>query len=316
MKRLFAVLFLLIALQSVSQTIEKYYDYNWKECDVSAARFYSLAKKTDLGWHRQDLFINLNQLQMDGYYEDKECKIRNGNFHYFYANGKLQYQGNYAKDKKEGLWLSYHYNGMMSDSSNYWNGNKIGTCIGWHANGYIADSIVLDSSGKGVYVSWFDNGNPSIAGRYSEGQKKDGRWKYFHKNGQVSDIETYREGKLIEKQYFGEDGAIVKDTTTQEVEASFKGGIKAWQKYLFKHLYFPSQFKIVNADKAVVVVDFVVTEEGNIENVFVSTPFYPEFDKIALEVITKSPKWIPALQNNRHVKYWARQAVIFSQEEY
>ena len=316
MKKLFAALLLLVALQSASQTIEKYYDYNWKECDVSAARFYTLMKKTDSVWHRQDLFINLNQLQMDGYYEDKDCKTRTGRFHYFYANGKPQYIGNYVKNKKEGLWLSYHYNGMMSDSSHYWNGNKIGTCIGWHVNGYIADSIVMDSSGKGVYVSWFDNGIPSCAGRYSEGQKKDGRWKYFHNNGQVSDIETYREGKLIDKQYFDEQGVSIEDTTTKEIEAKFKGDNKRWGQYLASNLQFPSQYKLVNTDKVTVIVNFEVSEEGKVQNAYVSVPFRPEFDTIALEVINKSPKWIPALQNNRHVKFSERQAVTFSQGDY
>ena len=70
----------------------------------------------------------------------------------------------------------------------------------------------------------------------------------------------------------------------------------------------------MNADKVVVVVQFEISEEGNVENAFVDIPFDPEFDKIALEVINKSPQWIPALQNNRHVKFTVRQPVIFAQE--
>ena len=316
MKQFLLLPLLLLLLNSYAQTIEKYYDYNWKECDAREARFYSVMKNTEAGWHRQDYFIAQKRFQMDGYYEDKECKIKNGNFHYFYGNEKLESGGRYIHDKKEGLWLSYHYNGMMSDSSHYWNGNKVGTSIGWFPNGFIKDSIVLDSTGKGVYVSWFDNGSPSCAGRYSEGQKQDGRWKYFHKNGNLSDIETYKEGKLLDKKYFDETGASVEDTTTKEIEAAFPTGPKGWQKFLFKHIYFPDQYKIVNADKAVIIVDFEITEEGNIENAYMSTPFYPEFDKIALAAVNKSPKWIPALQNNRHVKYRARQQVTYNQEAY
>ena len=236
--------FTILIITSYSQTIEKYYNYNWKECDASEARFYSIMKKTDLGWHRQDYFITKKSLQMDGYYEDKDCKIRNGKFHFFYANDKLEYEGSYVKDKKEGLWLSYHYNGVMSDSSYYYKGERVGTSIGWYSNGFISDSSVLDSTGKGVFVSWFDNGVPSSAGRYSDGKKQDGKWKYYHKNGQISDIEIYKEGTLIDKKYFDETGTFIADTTTKEIEAAFTGGVKGWQKYLFKHLYFPSQYKI------------------------------------------------------------------------
>ena len=314
MKQLLFTLFLLVTLQCYSQRIEKYYDYNWKECEPNEARFYSIIEKTDSGWHRDDYFINLKKLQMDGTYEDKDCKIKNGIFYFYYSNGIPESYGRYLHDKREGLWLRYHYNGMISDSSFFVNGEIVGISIGWHSNGFISDSSVIEASGKGVYVSWFDNGNPSCAGRYSEGQNQDGRWKYYHKNGQISDIEIYKEGKLIDKEYFDEKGVTVDDTTTKEIEASFKGGNKAWQKYLTKNLNFPSQYKLVNADKVVVVVQFEISEEGNVENAFVDIPFDPEFDKIALEVINKSPQWIPALQNNRHVKFTVRQPVIFAQE--
>ena len=316
MKQFLFLPLLLLILNSYSQTIEKYYDYNWKECDVQNARFNSITTKTDSGWHLEEFYINLNSMQMSGNYEDVDCKIKNGQFSYFFPNRRLQTKGNYLNNKRSGLWLSYYENGMMSDSSNYRKGRKVGTCIGWHSNGFIADSIVLDSTGKGVYVSWFDNGNPSCVGRYSEGQKQEGRWKYYHKNGQLCSVEFFQKGKLIDKQYFDEQGVPMEDTTTKEKEAEFKGGIKAWQEFLMKNLYFPSNIKLVNADKIVVVIEFYVNEEGKVENAYVRVPFDSEFDKIALSVINKSPKWIPAFQNNRHVRYLVRQPVIFKQEEY
>jgi len=185
----------------------------------------------------------------------------------------------------------------------------------WHHNGYIADSSVYQPDGSGVEVSWFDNGNPSSAGMLAAGFKQHGRWKYFHKTGQVSAIELYDNGKLMGKQYFGEDGSSTSDTTNNDREAEFPGGLKAWGNYLGKHLFFPSQYQLVNSDKAAVVISAVIDEDGKVQDAYVKTPFYPEFDKIALNAVRSSPKWRPARNHNRNVKYYINQPVVFSQPE-
>jgi outer membrane biosynthesis protein TonB len=86
-------------------------------------------------------------------------------------------------------------------------------------------------------------------------------------------------------------------------------------KYLNKHMFFPAQYNITNADEAVVVVDANIDEDGHMTDAEVSTPFYPDFDKIARQAVQKSPDWIPARMHNRHVKFFIRQPVVFSQPE-
>lgn len=314
MKTLLIPLFFLAAFSSTAQTTEKYFDYLWKECEPNAARFYTVIEHTDSGWHRSDYFIHEKKLQMDGTYEDADCKIANGFFYYFHANGELESTGKYVHGKKEGLWLSYHPDGLMSDSGMYANGNNTGTRLAWYENGYPRDSAVWNTDGSGIEITWFDNGVPSSGGRYTAGEKPNGKWQFFHSNGKLSAQETYKDGVLTDKQYFDEEGNNMKDTSNSDHPAEFPGGLKAWQKYLTKQLYFPDQYKIVNADSAVVVVAFTIDENGNVTNVFVSTPFYPQFDRIAEGVINKSPKWIPAMQHNRKVKYSLQQAVVFAQE--
>lgn len=136
---------------------------------------------------------------MQGSYTDTSCSIAQGKFFYYYSNKHLQSAGSYKDGKKDGLWLDYYPNGMMEDSIIYVMGNKTGTSYAWHANGYFMDSAVWNSDGSGVEVSWFDNGNPSSAGRYSAGYKQNGRWRYFHKNGKMSALELYLDGVLTEK---------------------------------------------------------------------------------------------------------------------
>jgi len=44
------------------QTIEKFYNYNWKECEPKEARFYSTILTTYAGYVRKDYFLHKNSL--------------------------------------------------------------------------------------------------------------------------------------------------------------------------------------------------------------------------------------------------------------
>lgn len=294
-----------------AQTIEKYYDYNGKQCEPSAARFFSTVTKTDSGYNRSDYFIRGKTLQMTGKYSDADCNIPNGYFRSFYFNGIEEAEGAYLEGEKEGLWMHYHPNQMMKDSGFYRGGQQLGTSLSWHRNGFISDSTTLKDNGSGVQVRWFDNGGISSAGQYSAGRKQHGKWNYFHNTGVVSAIESFQHGRSIDRTYFDEDGRSVADTTSKDREATFPGGVSAWLKYLSKKTSFPLQYKYIYDDKAIVIVSFAVSEDGSVVEAYVSTPLLPEFDKIAEDAVMQSPKWIPAISHNRKIKSWFRQPVTF-----
>jgi antitoxin component YwqK of YwqJK toxin-antitoxin module len=300
-----------IFFKTSAQKVEKFYTWEWKECKSTEARFFSLIEKKETAYFRNDFFINEKRLQMSGYYEDANCKIPNGKFYYFHANGNLEREGNYLHGKKNGLWLSYHNNKMLADSTYYDSGDPVGTSVSWFSDGFISDSAIYNADGSSVYVSWFDNGAPSSAGRYVDGSYKNGTWQYFHKNGVRSALEKYEYGKLLTKQYYAEDGLQIDDTSNNDRNAEFPKGTKGWDKYMNKNLYFPSDYKIINADEAIVVVSFAINESGEVEDIIVTNPFFPVFDKIVLDAIRKSPKWIAARQHNRNVKYKVNQSVNF-----
>jgi len=310
---LYILLFLSVGVHA--QHIERYYDYLRRPAEPVTARLYSEMNKKDSVWERKDYFIHERSLQMHGYYFDTACKIPHGYFQFFYPNKHLSSAGLCDHGKKEGLWMSFYPNGMTRDSVNYLHGDTTGTSYSWYPNGYMRDSAVWNADGSGVEVSWFDNGNPSSAGRYSGGHKLNGDWQFFHKNGRLSALETYHDGLLTESKYFDEEGNGVGDTAIVERKASFPGGSKAWIKYINKHVYFPDRYKFENADSAIVVIAAVVDEDGNVTDVEVNTPLYPAFDDIALTAVKKSPKWIPAMQHNRRVKWYFLETVHFWQGE-
>lgn len=335
MKIYIIFLFSLVSLQLNSQPIEKYFDYLWAPCDAKVASFYSIVTKTDSGYVRNDYFIKqepvqksqkygeLNSdklsktklsIQMKGKYADENCNISNGFFYYFYSNGNIESYGEYVDGKKNGLWLSFHWNGFMRDSTFFNLGNISGTSLSWHPNGYMSDSIVQNEDGRGLQISWFENRLPSEAGLFSEGRKKKGKWKYFHNNGEISSVEIYTNGILTEITNFDENGKQENNINNENSQAIFPGAKTAWNKYLEKSLYFPEN--IINALKITVVVTFAINEDGKVEDVYPSIPFYPDFDKIVLKVVSSSPKWKPAMNHNRKVKSWHTLPVTFTQKHY
>ena len=312
MRLLFFLVSVLSFSQLSSQTIKKFYDYKWHETDAAHARFYSTVEKTDSGWTRTDYFLHeTNNVQMIGTYLDSSCKTENGMFYYFHQDKRPEYFGKYSNGKKQGLWLSYYYNGMMSDSSYYVNGQLSGISISWYPNGSIKDSTSV-TDGFQTVVSWFDNGQLSSAGRYTKENKPIGKWVFYHKNGKVAARKIFENGIEKSSQYFDETGIPV-ETSIKDHEAEFPGGVNKWVAYLGKKLYFPDQYTLVNSDEAVVVIQFTINEEGKVENAFVRTPFYTPFNKIALKIIQSSPKWEPAVYNNRKVKFNFTQSVSFKQ---
>ncbi|MBS1917090.1 MAG: hypothetical protein JST87_12505 [Bacteroidetes bacterium] len=313
MKILLISLFLIISATCFCQKIEKYYDYQWKETSASSASFYAIIEKTDSGWHRTDFYIDGGSLQMEGFYKDSACKISHGRFSFFYPNRKLQTIGMYKDGKKQGVWLSFYSDGLMSDSLTYDNGTLAGICMQWYRTGYASDSSNLNEDGSGTKVSWFDNGNVSFAGYFSQGHRPHGKWKFFHRNGNLSETEVYDHGRLLEKQYYNENQKLLQDTTNKDKPAEFPGGLKAWQIYLERKLQFPEQFKITNSDMVVIVVDATINEDGKLSDIETRVPFHPAFNKIAMDVMKRSPTWIPAIDHNRKVKYHISQPIMFTQ---
>ena len=86
-------------------------------------------------------------------------------------------------------------------------------------------------------------------------------------------------------------------------------------KYLTKHAYFPNGFQIVNSDAVVVIVTAMIDENGKVNNAYVSAPFHPAFDEIALKAMRLAPDWKPAIEHHRKIKSYVSQPITFQQSE-
>ena len=288
-----------------------YYNWKWEPCDISMARFISVVSQTDSGWLRNDIYIATKKLRLEGLYKDSNCLVPNGRVRWYYANGNLESERRFPNGIPDGTFITYHYNGMIRDSMVYVKGVITGTSRSWHSNGYIADSVVYSNNGLAMQVSWFSNGIPSSAGK-TQDWSPEGKWHYFHRNGNLAALEEYKERKLVSRIYFDEDGMQLSDTASRDRPALFRGSTaKKWKSYVENNLQWPGGVKLVNTDTITVVVRASIDEAGNVTDAYVAVPFHPLFDKEVLRVIKRSPKWVPAISYNRYVKDRIYQPVDF-----
>ncbi len=97
-----------------------------------------------------------------------------------------------------------------------------------------------------------------------------------------------------------------------EVEASFPGGLSAWKKYLERNLNASAPVDNgANPGSYTVMVQFIVSKDGSISNVKALTSHGYGMEQEAVKVIQKGPKWVPAIQNGRHVNAYRKQPVTF-----
>ena len=115
-----------------------------------------------------------------------------------------------------------------------------------------------------------------------------------------------RAGEAIEKL-----GDIVPYTSV-EVKPTFNGGdADAFVKYVQQNLKYP-QRAIENEEQGRVTVNFVVDQNGKIQNAKVVKGVSELLDAEALRVINNSPDWTPAKQGGKNVPVTYSIPVVFA----
>ena len=117
---------------------------------------------------------------------------------------------------------------------------------------------------------------------------------------------TERAGEAIEKL-----GDIVPYTSV-EVKPTFNGGdADAFVKYVQQNIKYP-QRAIENEEQGRVTVNFVVDQNGKIQNAKVVKGVSELLDAEALRVINNAPDWTPAKQGGKNVPVTYSIPVVFA----
>ncbi|MDE5554859.1 MAG: energy transducer TonB [Muribaculaceae bacterium] len=99
-----------------------------------------------------------------------------------------------------------------------------------------------------------------------------------------------------------------------EQQPEFPGGAQAMYKWLNAHINYPP-VAAEEGDQGKVIVEFVVSKTGSIENVRVLRGRHPALDKEAIRVVKAMPKWNPGRNNGNAVKVTYTLPVTFKLQQ-
>jgi protein TonB len=94
--------------------------------------------------------------------------------------------------------------------------------------------------------------------------------------------------------------AVTNITFQTVTPPQFPGGEKAFYTFLGKNLKWPDSS--IDA-QGKVLVSFYIEKDGQLTNFKIERSLGALFDNEAIRVLKKSPKWIPAKQNGRPIRY-------------
>lgn len=150
----------------------------------------------------------------------------------------------------------------------------------------------------GASKEWFEDGKIAKTSHYINGSLE-GEFRSYYKTGELRRIDTYKDGKLIQGKCLTKAGA---DTTYYPYEASaaFPGGLQELGKYINANLKYPVSAQRKNI-QGKVLVQFIVNPDGSLSGTRVFKPVDADLDAEALRVISRMPKWKPAVKEGEKV---------------
>lgn len=132
---------------------------------------------------------------------------------------------------KDSSFIQYYQDGGVNFKGQFENNRAVGKWSYYFQNGKLMREVALDTEQDGFWYYFFENENPRMKGRVTEG-KKEGRWVYYYEKGAVKDSGSYVNGnKNGEWVYFFEDGirkasALYENGSGEYTEYFYNGKVK------------------------------------------------------------------------------------------
>ncbi|MEJ7692632.1 energy transducer TonB, partial [Daejeonella sp.] len=101
------------------------------------------------------------------------------------------------------------------------------------------------------------------------------------------------------------------ELSIQDGLPQFPGGMKAWNDYLSKNLFYPAQARNNNIQGRV-IASFVVDTDGTLEDIKVIRGIGGGADEEAVRMLKNSPKWIPGSKDGKPARVAHSLPIIFS----
>ncbi|HWB23954.1 MAG TPA: energy transducer TonB [Chitinophagaceae bacterium] len=180
-------------------------------------------------------------------------------------------------------------------------------------DGYYKDSATSIKNGPANYYT--ETGYLDDSSNYVENERSSAY--YFYPNHKLKAYIIFdTTGEPLEQKGYDDNGKEMPGFIVQQ-GGLFKGGIVQWQKYIKYHLLNHPPKRWQNGEIwGSVDVSFAIEKDGSIDQVEVSrSSGYKELDDNAVEIISGSPKWKPAIRFNVPVVYYQKQQISYARAE-
>ncbi len=258
MKRTFLLAFLFLFLSFSAQ--EKIcYNENWIEVKCSAEyTFYRILQQNKNGLYPVKDYYKNGVLQMEGAYSDKNYRYKEGEFVYYYENGKLSSVENYSNNALLGYFKKMYPNGQKNYEGTYLEPDGPG--LYW--NYWLEDGTQKVTNGNGYYEKKSDDGSFS-EGNLKQG-KADGLWKGYMKERNIRYEEVYENDELLHGKSV-QDGKTYMYNVIEEFPHPVKGDDDL-RNYISEKFRFPG--KVLRKDySASFIIALTIDEKGQLSNV-------------------------------------------------
>lgn len=288
--------FLLLAAQSfaqspVAQNKMIYLDSTYTEATEENYKYIRIVEKyfQDKKIYVFKDYYKSKTLKMVGTSTDKDFLKREGQFVYYYENGKKKSAVSYVNSKKEGKEFNWYDTGFLKSEieyfkdkkgevlfkvNNYWNKQNEQKVISGNGDCKVEDEN-YESSGK------IKNGFP------------DGIWKGNNLKSKFSFTEKYENGELI-------SGVSIDSLNVEHPykvireQPSYKNGTEGFYRYIAREMFIPIDVR--NKVFGKIYLSFVVDTEGNLINPKIIKGIGYGIDESAIKLIKESKKWNPGIE--------------------
>lgn len=170
----------------------------------------------------------------------------------------------------------------------------------------------------GYFKDYFKGGKQQKSYGLYKGGYRVGVWQFYDKEGKVVekynyDLRrsfTFNENPYLAKRVYAAMGAKTSQLDTLDSIPHFVGGMTELNGFFEKQLKQP-YFAWLAGLKGTVIVSFIVTADGELENIKIIKGIGMGCEGEAMRVMRLMPRWAPALKNDEYVSSYYELPIEF-----
>ena len=294
---LFIVPILFFAQNSSDKTV--YFDSIWKETSKENHTYYRIIKDyySEKDFYKIYDYYKSGVLQMEGTSKTNDGNSKDGEFIFYYENGKKKTSANYFKSRIKGKYFEWYEDGNPKLEAEYIQSEKeinpdFKIYQYWNSKN---EHTVKDGNGE-----FEDNDKHfTVKGIVKDGFK-DGIWTGTSEEGHYSYTDIYKKGRFISGKSVDSEGVEHKYKDL-EIRPLPKRGIQDFYRYIGKN-YTKTREATLNHIQGKIFVTFIIDKEGKIVEPKIIKSLGYGLDEEAIRVITSYENWIPGQQRGVNVR--------------